>query len=113
MISDPSVPPPPPQDAARVTERFEKAESLGVEVAVRQVTAEEILQHLAQCGPVIVLTDARFLRCDVCRANQAGSELSSCFPCASEYRGEWSEWQVMPSVDQSCRSPGYSYEQGL
>ncbi|XP_043245148.1 protein GUCD1-like isoform X2 [Amphibalanus amphitrite] len=58
-------------------------------VDVRPVAAEEILRHLALHGPVIVLTDARFLRCDVCRANQAGSELSSCFPCASEYRGHY------------------------
>ena len=78
-----------PQDAARVIDRFDRAASLGAEVEVRSVGAEEILRHIAHSGPVIVLTDARFLRCDLCRANQAGAELSSCFPCASEYRGEF------------------------
>ncbi|XP_037091598.1 protein GUCD1-like [Pollicipes pollicipes] len=76
-------------DAARVTERFAKAASLGVPVERRAVPVDEVLHHLATSGPVVVLTDGRYLRCDRCHTNQAGSELTTCFPCISEYKGHY------------------------
>ncbi|XP_059478404.1 protein GUCD1 [Neocloeon triangulifer] len=77
------------KDEARVLDRFVSAESSGVCVQKRSLPLEELLSHLEQHGPVIVLTNGNLLQCEICKINKLTSELRACLPWPSSYSGHY------------------------
>ncbi|EDX01360.1 protein GUCD1 isoform X1 [Drosophila yakuba] len=69
------------KDERRVTRKFKDARAHGLRVEQRTVDMEVILRHLARHGPVILLTNASLLTCEVCKRNVL--EKFGCFhlPC--------------------------------
>ncbi|KAH8286758.1 hypothetical protein KR018_005135 [Drosophila ironensis] len=57
------------KDDNRVTRKFKDARANGLQVEKRSVTMDAIVRHLSRNGPVIVLTNASMLTCDVCKRN--------------------------------------------
>jgi len=57
------------KDERRVTRKFKDARAHGLRVEQRTVDMEVILRHLARHGPVILLTNASLLTCEVCKRN--------------------------------------------
>ncbi|KAH8289331.1 hypothetical protein KR054_003869 [Drosophila jambulina] len=57
------------KDERRVTRKFKDARAHGLRVEQRTVGMEVILRHLARHGPVILLTNASLLTCEVCKRN--------------------------------------------
>ncbi|XP_055855836.1 protein GUCD1 isoform X2 [Episyrphus balteatus] len=55
------------KDEKRITAKFKDAQSHGVVVEQRTVPFKDIIRHLAHRGPVIILTNASLLRCDICK----------------------------------------------
>jgi len=55
------------QDEQRVTKRFAEAAACGMPVQQASLTGEQLRCHLAQQGPVILLTNASLLRCQSCQ----------------------------------------------
>lgn len=55
------------KDEQRITAKFKDAESHGITVEQRTIPFIEIIRHLAHQGPVIILTNASLLRCDICK----------------------------------------------
>jgi len=62
------------KDSGRVNSRFENANTKGITICEKTVTLNEILHHLSENGPVIVLTNANLLSCSRC------SNYISCYP---------------------------------
>lgn len=57
------------KDEKRVTRKFKDARLHGLRVEQRTVEMEELLQHLGRRGPVVLLTNASLLTCEVCKKN--------------------------------------------
>ncbi|XP_053951730.1 protein GUCD1 isoform X2 [Anastrepha obliqua] len=57
------------KDEKRVTRKFKEAHVHGLHVEHRTIEMEELLQHLGRRGPVILLTNASLLTCEVCKRN--------------------------------------------
>ncbi|KAH8420576.1 hypothetical protein KR009_011545 [Drosophila setifemur] len=57
------------KDELRVTRKFRDAKFFNLRVEQRTVVMEVVLRHLASHGPVILLTNASLLTCDVCKRN--------------------------------------------
>ncbi|EFA05371.2 protein GUCD1 isoform X1 [Tribolium castaneum] len=76
------------KDEFRVNQRFETAKASGVLVERASISMQTILDHLIN-GPVIVLTNARLLNCDVCKLNKISSELRKCIPWPMAYQGHY------------------------
>lgn len=76
------------KDAQRVTERFHAAKDHGVVVEQGTASINDILSHLYQEGPVILLTNAHLLVCVKC-VRGAMPQLRSCFPCTPPYQGHY------------------------
>lgn len=64
----------------RVVERFQTAPRYGVTVQQLTVSLSCVVQHLSQGMPIIVLTNARLLRCRLCPRRT----LRSCFANACQ-----------------------------
>ena len=75
------------QDAQRVLNRFREASNQGVVVEQGEVALSEILTHLYQHGPVILLTNAHLLTCERCAKTMP--QLRSCLPCSPPYQGHY------------------------
>ncbi|XP_050735126.1 protein GUCD1-like isoform X2 [Eriocheir sinensis] len=75
------------KDAQRVLERFRAAKDHGVVVEQGVTTINDILAHLHQEGPVILLTNAHLLVC--LRCARAMPHLRSCLPCSPPYQGHY------------------------
>ncbi|XP_047500233.1 protein GUCD1-like [Penaeus chinensis] len=75
------------KDAQRVLDRFRDASRNGVVVEQGSSTMSDILVHLQQDGPVIVLTNAHLLICNRCE--RAMPQLRSCLPCSPPYQGHY------------------------
>ncbi|XP_030378174.1 protein GUCD1 isoform X1 [Scaptodrosophila lebanonensis] len=56
-------------DEKRVTRKFKDAKAHGLRVEQRTVDMQVILKHLATHGPVILLTNASLLTCEICKRN--------------------------------------------
>lgn len=54
------------RDYERITTRFATATKNGVIVQRKSVQTEELLEHLAKYGPIIALTNANLLQCEIC-----------------------------------------------
>ncbi|XP_039959980.1 protein GUCD1 isoform X1 [Bactrocera tryoni] len=57
------------KDEKRVTRKFQEARLHGVSVEQRTIEMEQLLQHLGRRGPVILLTNASLLTCEICKKN--------------------------------------------
>ncbi|XP_034098558.1 protein GUCD1 isoform X2 [Drosophila nasuta] len=57
------------KDEKRVTRKFKDAKAHGLRVMQRTVDMDVIIKHLARNGPVILLTNASLLTCDICKRN--------------------------------------------
>ncbi|XP_030749049.1 protein GUCD1 isoform X2 [Sitophilus oryzae] len=76
------------KDEYRVNKRFKEASKNNIYIENKSVTLREILEHLIN-GPVIVLTNARLLCCDICKFNKVTSELRKCLPWPITYQGHY------------------------
>ncbi|PSN38081.1 Protein GUCD1 [Blattella germanica] len=76
------------KDEERVTRRFKEAAELGIEVEKRSLTCYDFVRHLSESGPVILLTNASLLQCDVCKLNKLTAELRGCLPWSTTYTGK-------------------------
>ena len=54
------------KDEARVKNRFETADSNGVAVQIGSLALQDLLLHLQDEGPAIVLIDSSILQCETC-----------------------------------------------
>lgn len=64
-----------PNDETRVNKKFENAKRNGISIVVKILHISKLIHHLSDCGPIIVLTNANLLTCDVC--NKKGDSVSS------------------------------------
>ncbi|XP_074041706.1 protein GUCD1 isoform X2 [Leptinotarsa decemlineata] len=76
------------KDEQRITARFKKAEGLGILIRKLSLSIAEIVTHLVN-GPVIVLTNAKILTCDICKFNKISSEFRKCIPWPTSYQGHY------------------------
>ncbi|KAJ3639248.1 hypothetical protein Zmor_003928 [Zophobas morio] len=91
------------KDESRVNRRFETAQSNGVVIERASITCNNILDHLMN-GPVIILTNARLLNCDVCKFNKISTELRKCIPLPVPYQGHY---VVLCGYDLAARKVYY------
>lgn len=57
------------RDYERITTRFATATSNGIIVERRSIETNELLKHLAKNGPIIALTNANLLQCEICESS--------------------------------------------
>ncbi|XP_072381594.1 protein GUCD1 isoform X2 [Diabrotica undecimpunctata] len=76
------------KDENRINTRFKEAEHAGVFVRKKSVSILDIIAHLIN-GPVIALTNARILSCDICKLNKISSEFRKCIPWPATYQGHY------------------------
>lgn len=85
------------KDENRVNSLFSEAESNGVVIEQRSVSLEEVLENLRKSRPVIVLINARLLRCITCRRHC----LVCCLSCVS--RGYYGHFIVLTGFNERTR----------
>uniref|UniRef100_A0A1B6C5R9 Protein GUCD1 n=1 Tax=Clastoptera arizonana TaxID=38151 RepID=A0A1B6C5R9_9HEMI len=73
------------KDKARISHLFEEAENNGITIHKASLNSEELIQHLKNHGPIIVLVDANFLSCDNC----ISFNICSCFSILNQYKGHY------------------------
>lgn len=76
-------------DEKRVNQRFADARNYQIDVEKRTVNNKCLVDHLANHGPIIVLTNGSLLTCDLCKANKLQSEFRMCFPWRPSYNGHY------------------------
>nr|CAH7748977.1 unnamed protein product [Callosobruchus chinensis] len=76
------------QDENRINARFKKAKGSGILIQKASLTINDILSHLVN-GPIIILTNAKILSCDVCKFNKISAELRKCIPWPTSYQGHY------------------------
>ncbi|XP_060532939.1 protein GUCD1 isoform X2 [Cylas formicarius] len=76
------------KDEARVNTKFQQAKDNDIAVRNSSVSILHILEHLIN-GPVIVLTNAKLLYCDICKLNKISNELRKCLPWPAPYQGHY------------------------
>ncbi|XP_069700997.1 protein GUCD1 [Periplaneta americana] len=77
------------KDEERVTKRFKEAAENNIVIRKASLTCRDLVQHLAEFGPIILLTNASLLHCDICKVNKLTSELRGCFPWSTTYTGHY------------------------
>jgi hypothetical protein len=87
------------QDEERVTRRFMNAADRGITVRKASLTSKDLVRHLSESGPIIVLTNASLLCCDICKVNKLASELRGCLPWGTTYTGVYHEKLSLLVVD--------------
>lgn len=55
------------KDEDRVNKKFEIAIKDGMDIEKRTISIDALIQHMALNGPVIILTNAALLYCDMCK----------------------------------------------
>ncbi|CAD7088415.1 unnamed protein product [Hermetia illucens] len=55
------------KDEERVNKKFEIAIKDGMDIEKRTISIDALIQHMALNGPVIILTNAALLYCDMCK----------------------------------------------
>lgn len=63
------------RDEERVNTRFREAKGHGIIVREGELRTEDLLKHLADYGPVILLTNSELLSCDICKAQKLSNGL--------------------------------------
>lgn len=63
------------KDSKRVLEKFEKCKSMGIIIQEKSANNRLLIEHLANHGPIIVLTNSELLNCDSCKTNRLSNEL--------------------------------------
>lgn len=58
------------KDEERVNSRFKEAAKRGITVKKGLLRREELISHLANHGPIILLTNSELLSCDVCKGER-------------------------------------------
>lgn len=76
-------------DETRVNEKFENSSSNGIPIEIKSVQTSFLIEHLANHGPIIMLTNASLLHCDLCKANKLSLELRSCLGLKPPYMGHY------------------------
>ncbi|XP_045465425.1 protein GUCD1 isoform X3 [Harmonia axyridis] len=76
------------RDEERVNKRFDDAEKNGIVVKKGSISCRTILEHLAT-GPVILLTNAKLLGCDICKYNKISCEMKKMFRWPVPYQGHY------------------------
>ncbi|XP_013780038.1 protein GUCD1-like isoform X2 [Limulus polyphemus] len=76
-------------DVQRVNEKFEQAYENYVQVQQRSVDIKEILDHLRNGFPAIVLVNANELACDVCASSKCWREWLTCCQLLPSYQGHY------------------------
>ncbi|VEN60604.1 unnamed protein product [Callosobruchus maculatus] len=76
------------KDENRINARFKKAKANSIFIQKASLTINDILSHLVN-GPIIVLTNAKMLSCDVCKFNKISAELRKCIPWTTSYQGHY------------------------
>lgn len=76
------------QDENRVNKRFKEAVKNNLLVENKSLLIKRILEHLVN-GPIIILTNAKLLCCDICKFNKVSSELRKCLPWPITYQGHY------------------------
>jgi len=109
------------KDSDRVNQRFSEEKERGIRIQNRRVTSEEIVSHLTETGPVIVLTNANQLQCRKCSPASSISCYPSCFSSSSSYQGHYvvlvgcQDQQLLyrnPTVrDKVCQMPRAALEE--
>ncbi|PNF36938.1 Protein GUCD1 [Cryptotermes secundus] len=77
------------KDEERVTRRFLNAAERGITVRKASLTCKDLVRHLSESGPIILLTNAALLCCDICKENRLASELRGCLPWGTAYTGHY------------------------
>ncbi|KAA0201260.1 hypothetical protein HAZT_HAZT002970 [Hyalella azteca] len=79
------------KDELRVVDRFERASELGLVVEKRSVSLMQITEHLKNCLPIIVLTNAHLLQCRLCSFSETRARIRDCFAVACDvpYQGHF------------------------
>lgn len=77
------------RDAERVAARFTGAVSAGLNVQCRREPLDALLAHVMSGRPIIVLTNARLLRCDYCKVNRLGAEVRRRLRLHASYQGHY------------------------
>ena len=70
-----------------MTKRFLEAAEKGVTVRKASLSCQDLVRHLSKSGPIILLTDASLLQCDICKVNKLTSELRGCLPWSTSFTG--------------------------
>ena len=86
------------QDKERVTKRFLEAAEKGITVRKASLSCQDLVHHLSKSGPIILLTDASLLHCDICKVNKLTSELRGCLPWSTSYTGIYEHKVASASV---------------
>ncbi|KAL1501760.1 hypothetical protein ABEB36_007028 [Hypothenemus hampei] len=76
------------KDETRVNKKFKEAPLNNICVQQASISIFYIIEHLLY-GPVIVLTNARLLCCDICKSNKISNELRKCLPWPTTYQGHY------------------------
>lgn len=63
------------KDEERVNNRFKEAANRGIIIRKGVMRTDDMLTHLANNGPIILLTNNELLSCDVCKDNKLTNEL--------------------------------------
>jgi hypothetical protein len=89
------------QDKERVTKRFLEAAEKGIVARKASLSCQDLVHHLSKSGPIILLTDASLLHCDICKVNKLTSELRGCLPWSSSYTGMYDN-DVASAANAAC-----------
>lgn len=63
------------KDEARVNSRFQEAKQRGLAIRKGMIRLDDLVTHLASHGPIILLTNAALLSCDICKSQKLSNEL--------------------------------------
>lgn len=86
------------QDKERVTKRFVEAAEKGITVRKASLSCQDLVRHLSKSGPIILLTDASQLHCDICKLNKLTAELRGCLPWNTSFTGIYEHKVAASSV---------------
>ncbi|XP_049839467.1 protein GUCD1 isoform X1 [Schistocerca gregaria] len=76
-------------DEERVNKKFADAEEYGIDIKKTSLTCSDLINHIFQFGPVILLTNASLLTCTNCKCRKFTNELLSCLPWPTAYAGHY------------------------
>ncbi|XP_050315979.1 protein GUCD1 isoform X3 [Anthonomus grandis grandis] len=76
------------KDESRVNLKFREASKNDIIVKKGSISILHIIEHLVN-GPIIILTNARLLYCDICKFNKISNELRKCLPWPTTYQGHY------------------------
>lgn len=102
-----------------MNQKFAEAALKGLSIRKASLSDADLQHHLSECGPIILLTNANLLRCQVCNSSRSFSEeLRACLPWRSgsssdknpvEYHGHYIVLCGYNTAEQSYlyRNPTY------